>query len=188
MMAAYLRNAAQYGAVKLPDPKYWLKKVTTSFAKKQLVMPVGKKLFQLAVKPSTVKGAANLMKMAGLNKGTTQAIGKSLRAFGKSTGGKLLGSGLASGLVELGWRGIVERKPIFTKATAFRVGSAVVKGAISGAIAGAITGAVCGAGVGAIPGFFIGLGVGVGVSVVTDIAAHPAEEAVMKKMGINEDD
>jgi len=196
---------------------YWPTAVGGELAGKFVFDPVLDIAGKVILKPSTVKGAANLIKAAGMsvkpilkeispglsemvgkatNKGTVNAIGKSLRAFAKTTAGKVVGDaavGAISGpIIEFASRAIQD-KPLFTKPAVFNYGSAAVKGAISAAIAGAIIGSVA-PGPGTVVGFAAGLGIGlaglaigIGTSFLVDCAAKPIEDTLRTKMHIKDE-
>ena len=164
--------------------------------------PLLKRVGTQLLKPSSVKGAANLIKMAGkgakpmlkkispdlarvigkaTNKGTTNAVGKSLRAFFKTTRGKVVGSGVADPIFKFAERA-VQGKPLFTKPALFEYASSIAKGAISGAIAGSIF-----PGAGTVVGFATGVVIGVATSFAVDLVAKPFEGSLKKKMGLEGD-
>lgn len=168
--------------------------------------PLLKRFGTQLLKPSSVKGAANLIKMAGkgakpilkkispdlarvigkaTNKGTTNAVGRSLRAFFKTTRGKVVGSGVADPIFKFAERA-VQGKPLFTKPALFEYASSIAKGAISGAISGAIAGSIC-PGPGTVVGFATGVVIGVATSFAVDVVAKPFEDSLKKKMGLEGD-
>lgn len=188
---------------------YWLKLVDGELLGK-LMEPLIEKTGKTIIKPSTVKGAATLIKAAGrsvkpilakvspdlakavgkaTNKGTINAIGKSLRAFSKTAGGKLAGNAIGGGVTAPIWEfatRAIEGKSLFTKPALFNYGSELIKGAISGAIAGAIVGSVV-PGPGTAVGIISGLIIGVATTFAVDWVAKPLEDSLRKKMEIIDD-
>lgn len=188
-------------------PEYIVKKAASTSVKESIIKPAVAKL----VAPTTVKGAATLIKAAGnsikpvvrqvspafakaigkaTNKGTVNAIGKSLRAFGKTKVASAAYGGVASTVVKIAERAI-EHKSLTSKAAVFDYGTTFVKGALAAAITGAIVGSVVpgpGTVVGFVGGLLATIVVGAAVSMVVDAAAKPVEDAARAKLGINEND